>query len=117
MLVEKNVPLQACNTFHIVARAHTLVRLRSLLDLQALLANPDWAETPKFVLGGGSNIDVCSAKKSLPHTAMRGIALVLLLGVLGVEYAAWECRDWRGVAQAEITTTLSTNGYRYYISF
>ncbi len=56
MLVEKNVPLQACNTFHIVARAHTLVRLRSLLDLQALLANPDWAETPKFVLGGGSNI-------------------------------------------------------------
>ena len=56
MLVEKNVPLQACNTFHIVARAHTLVRLRSLLDLQALLANPDWAVTPKFVLGGGSNI-------------------------------------------------------------
>ena len=56
MLVEKNVPLQACNTFHIVARAHTLVRLRSLLDLQALLANPDWAEAPKFVLGGGSNI-------------------------------------------------------------
>ena len=56
MLVEKNVPLQACNTFHIVARAHTLVRLRGLLDLQALLANPDWAETPKFVLGGGSNI-------------------------------------------------------------
>ena len=56
MLVEKNVPLQACNTFHIVARAHTLVRLRSLLDLQALLANPDWALAPKFVLGGGSNI-------------------------------------------------------------
>ena len=56
MLVEKNVPLQACNTFHIVARANTLVRVRSLLDLQALLANPDWAETPKFVLGGGSNI-------------------------------------------------------------
>lgn len=56
MLVEKNVPLQACNTFHIVARAHTLVRLRSLADLQALLANPEWAEVPKFVLGGGSNI-------------------------------------------------------------
>ena len=56
MLVEKNVPLEACNTFHIVARAHTLVRLRSLLDLQALLANPDWALAPKFVLGGGSNI-------------------------------------------------------------
>ena len=56
MLVEKNVPLQACNTFHIVARAHSLVRVRSPVDLQALLANPDWAETPKFVLGGGSNI-------------------------------------------------------------
>lgn len=56
MLVEKNVPLQACNTFHIVARAHTLVRLRSLADLQALLVIPEWAEVPKFVLGGGSNI-------------------------------------------------------------
>ena len=56
MLVEKNVPLEACNTFHIVARAHSLVRVRSPVDLQALLANPDWAETPKFVLGGGSNI-------------------------------------------------------------
>ena len=32
------------------------MRLRSLLDLQALLANPDWALAPKFVLGGGSNI-------------------------------------------------------------
>ena len=29
MLVEKNVPLQPYNTFRIVARAHTLIRVKS----------------------------------------------------------------------------------------
>ena len=56
MLVEKNVPLQACNTFHIVAKAHTLVRVRSEGDLLALVGDPELAAVPKFVLGGGSNI-------------------------------------------------------------
>jgi len=56
MLVEKNVPLQPFNTFHIVAKAHRLVRITSEADVQALLADPDLAHEPKFVLGGGSNI-------------------------------------------------------------
>ncbi len=56
MLVEKNVPLQACNTFGIVARAHTLVRARSADDVRALLADPQLGAGPLFVLGGGSNI-------------------------------------------------------------
>ena len=56
MLVEKNVPLQALNTFRIVAKAHALVRIASEADVQALLAQSDWAGAPKFVLGGGSNI-------------------------------------------------------------
>jgi UDP-N-acetylmuramate dehydrogenase len=56
MLVEKNVPLQPFNTFHIVAKAHTLVRIATQADVLTLLGNPQWAAAGHFVLGGGSNI-------------------------------------------------------------
>ncbi len=56
MLVEKNVALQPYNTFGIVARAHTLVRVAQEADVQAVLADPALGAQPKFVLGGGSNI-------------------------------------------------------------
>ena len=56
MLVEHQVPLQALNTFHIVARAQRLVRIRSEADVQAVLADPQLRQAPKFVLGGGSNL-------------------------------------------------------------
>jgi UDP-N-acetylmuramate dehydrogenase len=56
MLVEKNVPLQALNTFHIVAKAHTMVRVRSETDVHAVLADAALQGAPKFVLGGGSNV-------------------------------------------------------------
>ncbi|MGE5332648.1 MAG: UDP-N-acetylmuramate dehydrogenase, partial [Nitrospirota bacterium] len=56
MLVEKNVSLQPYNTFGIVARAETLVRLRSAQDIAALRADPALGQAPVFVLGGGSNI-------------------------------------------------------------
>jgi UDP-N-acetylmuramate dehydrogenase len=56
MIVEHNVPLQAHNTFGIVAKARALVRVRSEADVQAVLADPELHDTPKFVLGGGSNI-------------------------------------------------------------
>ena len=65
MLVEKNVPLQAFNTFHIVAKAHALVRIASEADLRALLAEPAWSAAPKFVLGGGSNIVLTGDVKPL----------------------------------------------------
>lgn len=56
MVVERNVSLQAHNSFGIVAKARALVRVRSEADVQALLADAQWAHEPKFVLGGGSNI-------------------------------------------------------------
>ena len=56
MLVEKNVPLQLFNTFGIVAKAISLVRIDSEADIAALLDDPALAGAPKFVLGGGSNI-------------------------------------------------------------
>jgi UDP-N-acetylmuramate dehydrogenase len=65
MIVEQNVPLQAHNSFGIVAKARELVRLRSEADLRAVLADPLLAATPKFVLGGGSNIVITGDVKPL----------------------------------------------------
>ena len=65
MLVEKNVPLQSCNTFHIVARAHSLVRIGSEADVQTVVASSEWHAQPKFVLGGGSNIVLTGDVKPL----------------------------------------------------
>lgn len=56
MIAEQNAPLQPHNTFGIVARARTLVRIRSEGDVHAVLAHPELGPGPKFILGGGSNI-------------------------------------------------------------
>ncbi|MEO8545704.1 MAG: UDP-N-acetylmuramate dehydrogenase [Burkholderiaceae bacterium] len=65
MLVEKNVPLQSCNTFHIVAKAISLVRITSVQDLLDVMADPQLAKQPRFILGGGSNIVLTGDVKSL----------------------------------------------------
>jgi UDP-N-acetylmuramate dehydrogenase len=56
MFVEQNAPLQPHNTFGIVARARSMVRVQDVADVQALLAHPELGAGPKFILGGGSNI-------------------------------------------------------------
>jgi UDP-N-acetylmuramate dehydrogenase len=56
MIVEQNASLQPHNTFGIVARARTMVRVHDVADVHGVLAHPDLAQEPKFVLGGGSNI-------------------------------------------------------------
>ncbi|MEJ7930743.1 UDP-N-acetylmuramate dehydrogenase [Ramlibacter sp. AN1015] len=65
MIVEQNVPLQAHNSFGIVAKARELVRVRGEEDVRALLADPTRAGAPKFVLGGGSNIVLTGDVKPL----------------------------------------------------
>ena len=65
MLVQKNVPLQALNSFHIVARANHLVRIADAADVLAVLADPMWANHDKLVLGGGSNIVLTGDLKPL----------------------------------------------------
>ncbi len=65
MIVEQNVPLQAYNSFGIVAKARALVRVRSEADVQQLLRDPRHADEPKFVLGGGSNIILTGDVKPL----------------------------------------------------
>ena len=65
MLVEKNVPLQSYNTFHIVAKAHMLVRIASVEALREVIAHPELGAMPKFILGGGSNIVLTGDVKPL----------------------------------------------------
>jgi len=64
-LVQKNVALQALNSFHIRARANALVRVTSVEDVMGVLADPVWAGSPKLVLGGGSNIVLTGDVKPL----------------------------------------------------
>ena len=77
MLVEKNVPLQPYNTFHIVAKAQTLVRIADEADVMPLLADPELGPAPKFVLGGGSNIVITGdVKPVVLKVEVMGRALV-----------------------------------------
>jgi len=77
MLVEKNIPLQAFNTFRIVAKASALAHITGEEDVRALLADPAWGQEPKFVLGGGSNIVLTGDVKPLVlKVEVRGIRVV-----------------------------------------
>ncbi len=48
--------LTALNSFGLPARAARLVRLRALGQLRTLIDAPGWRDTPRLVLGGGSNV-------------------------------------------------------------
>ncbi len=77
MLVENNVPLQSCNTFGIVAKAHTLVRAHSALDIHDLIEGGKLAGQPVFVLGGGSNIVLTGdVKPVVLKMEIKGLRLV-----------------------------------------
>jgi UDP-N-acetylmuramate dehydrogenase len=77
MLVELNFPLQPHNTFGIVAKALQLVRVQSEADLQAVIDDPTLRDTPKLVLGGGSNMVLTGDVKPLVlKVELKGMRLV-----------------------------------------
>ena len=84
MIVESNVPLQPYNSFGIVARAQRLARIATEADVLALQADAQWRETPKFVLGGGSNIVLTGDVKPL----------VLKVEIMGRRLVAESPRAW-----------------------
>jgi UDP-N-acetylmuramate dehydrogenase len=84
MLVENNAPLQPHNSFGIAARAQALARVRSEDDLRALMRRPDWASTPRFVLGGGSNLVITGDVK----------ALVLRMEIAGKRLVEESAKGW-----------------------
>jgi UDP-N-acetylmuramate dehydrogenase len=85
MLVEKQVPLQPYNSFGIAARAQEFARIGSEDGLRALInARADWAITPRFVLGGGSNLVLTGDIR----------ALVLKVEILGRRLLEATDRGW-----------------------
>jgi UDP-N-acetylmuramate dehydrogenase len=84
MLVEKNVPLQPSNTFGIVAKALTLVRVASQADIAAVLHDPALRAAAKFVLGGGSNIVLTGDVKPL----------VLKVEIMGKRLVSENAKAW-----------------------
>ena len=84
MIVEREVHLQAHNAFGIVAKAHSLVRVRQEADVQAILADAALAAAPKFILGGGSNIVLTGDVKPL----------VLKVEIMGRQLVSETARHW-----------------------
>ncbi|MDT3669953.1 MAG: UDP-N-acetylmuramate dehydrogenase [Aromatoleum sp.] len=54
--IEHDADLQSLNTFGLPARARQAASITDAAQLAALAARPDWRETPRLVLGGGSNV-------------------------------------------------------------
>ena len=84
MLVEKNVPLQSFNTFGIVAKALSLIRLENQADIDAVLADAALKAAPKFILGGGSNIVLTGDVKPL----------VLKVDIMGKRLLSETAKAW-----------------------
>ena len=106
MLVEKNVPLQSCNTFGIVAKALSLVRIQSEADITAVLHDAALRAAPKFVLGGGSNIVLTGDVKPL-------VLKVEIMGrrLAGETAKAWIVEAGAGESWHELVTWTLAQGF------
>lgn len=77
MLIQSNVSLRNLNTFGLDADARYFVNVQSVDELMAVLRDPQWKETPKFILGGGSNILLTKDIEALViHPGIRGISTI-----------------------------------------
>ncbi|GAB4004912.1 UDP-N-acetylmuramate dehydrogenase [Spirosoma migulaei] len=57
--IQSHVSLKPYNTFRIDANARYWVEISNEEDLQTLLQLSDYIDTPKLILGGGSNVLLC----------------------------------------------------------
>ena len=106
MLVEKNVPLQLSNSFGIVAKALTLVRVVDAADVAAVLHDSTLARAPKFVLGGGSNIVLTGDVKPLVlKVEIQG------RGLHSETSRAWIVEAGAGENWHDLVTWTLANGY------
>lgn len=56
MIIQENVSLKRYNTFHIEAKARLFAEINSEDELKQILKDSKYAQAPKLILGGGSNI-------------------------------------------------------------
>ncbi|WP_439557329.1 UDP-N-acetylmuramate dehydrogenase [Dyadobacter sp.] len=74
MQIQSNFPLRHYNTFGLESTARFFVEITSLTELTEILTNPEWKKTPKFILGGGSNILLTQDIEALViHPKITGI--------------------------------------------
>jgi UDP-N-acetylmuramate dehydrogenase len=70
-------PLQRLNTFGIAATARAYLRVTSVAQLAAVMADPALAAMPRLLLGGGSNIVLTGDVDALVlHMAIEGKAVI-----------------------------------------
>lgn len=56
MTIQENFSLQSFNTFGLAVSARYFVAVKTIAELQQILAHPLYGQMPKFILGGGSNV-------------------------------------------------------------
>lgn len=56
MIIQENVSLKPYNTFQIEARAKMFAEINSVDELKQIVKHPVYAQMPKLILGGGSNV-------------------------------------------------------------
>lgn len=74
-MIQENISLKAYNTFGLDAKAQFFCEVTSMAILQQILADPRWQQTPKLILGEGSNVLLT---QDFP-------GLVLKIKLLGIE--------------------------------
>lgn len=56
MIIQENVSLRLYNTFGFDVKARYFAAISTTDELQQILIDPRWAATPKWIMGGGSNV-------------------------------------------------------------
>lgn len=74
MQIQSNFSLRNFNTFGLESTASFFAEVSSVEELKAILLDPIWQQTPKFILGGGSNVLFTRNVDALViHPAIKGI--------------------------------------------
>ena len=99
LAIAHDYSLASCNTFGIDARARCYLRIASVAELAAALADPRLAGMPRLLLGGGSNIVLTGDFDGVVlHMAIKGREMIGVEGAEGkftlVRAAAGE--NWHG---------------------
>jgi UDP-N-acetylmuramate dehydrogenase len=101
-----NADLGPLNTLALPARATHLAHITETAQLPALAADPRWHDTPRFVLGGGSNLVLSGDFDGLMlHMAIAGRELA------GEDADAWYVRAGAGVIWHELVDWTLAQGW------
>ncbi|MEO7055461.1 MAG: UDP-N-acetylmuramate dehydrogenase [Caldimonas sp.] len=105
MQIESGVSLKPYNTFGLPAVAHTLVRITSDADVRRVVDDPQLGLSPKFILGGGSNIILT---RDMPQVVLK--VEVRGLRVAEEQAAAWIVEAGAGESWHDLVEYTLANG-------